>query len=183
MFVGERTLLIRVALNASSIRAGCEPGLLEFKTTMRIVAIAALHRSFENLMMKRLGEIRLRLAMTTHAQLRLTRLQQLDCREARFLRVRFADQSIRTGNVLPRLRRMRRVAFGTAYVVAPVFAAAKIIVLFLAGMTGETSFRDGLRRFVFEGNYLSGIAFFNVGLAWPMTRFATSYLSFPALYG
>ena len=53
MFISEWTLLVRVTLNASRIGAGRQSRLLEFKTAMRIVAITALHRSFENLVMER----------------------------------------------------------------------------------------------------------------------------------
>ena len=68
VFVSERTLLVGVTLDASRIRAGGQSGLFEFETTMRIVAIAALHGSFENLMMERCTKLRLHLTMTTHAE-------------------------------------------------------------------------------------------------------------------
>jgi hypothetical protein len=67
MFISKWPLLVRVTLNASPVRASGEPGLLEFKATMRIVTIAALHRSFKNLMVEWLVEIRLGFTMTTHA--------------------------------------------------------------------------------------------------------------------
>ena len=69
---GEWTLLISVTLNARSIRAGGEPRLLELESAMRIVAITALHCAFQNLVMERRTELRLHLAMTTQAKLRLT---------------------------------------------------------------------------------------------------------------
>jgi hypothetical protein len=78
VFVGEWTLLISVTLNASCIRAGGQSGLLEFKTAMGIVAITALHGSFEDLMMERLCEIRLHFTMTTHAELRLADFQHVE---------------------------------------------------------------------------------------------------------
>ena len=62
VFEGERALLVGVTLNASRICAGSQSGLLEFKSTVRIVTITALHRSFKNFMMERLVEIRLRFA-------------------------------------------------------------------------------------------------------------------------
>ena len=78
MFVGEWTLFISVTLNTSCIRAGGEPGLLELKTAMRIMAITALHRSFQNLMVEWFGKIRFRFAVATHAELRFGHFQQFD---------------------------------------------------------------------------------------------------------
>jgi hypothetical protein len=77
VFVGERTLLVRVTFNASRIRASCQSGLFEFKTTMGIMAITALHGAFENLVMEGLIEIGLHFTMTTHAKLRLSYLQHV----------------------------------------------------------------------------------------------------------
>lgn len=74
------------------------------------------------------------------------------------------------------------MAVGATDVVAPVLAATEIVSLFLAGMTRQTRLRDFLRRFVLEGNDLFGIAFFGVGLAGAVTRFATGYLVFPTAY-
>ena len=88
MFEGKWSLLVRVTFNARRIRAGRESRLFEFKTAVRIVAIAALHRAFENLVVKRLGKVWLRFTVTTHAKLRLARLQQMNCGEARLLRIR-----------------------------------------------------------------------------------------------
>ena len=75
MLVGEWTLLVRVTFNARRIRAGSQSGLLEFKTTMRIVAITTLHGSFENLVMEWRIKLRLHLTMTTNAQLRFPDFQ------------------------------------------------------------------------------------------------------------
>ena len=74
---------------------------------------------------------------------------------------------------------MRRVTISASDVIPPVLATTEIVSLFLAGMTRQTRLRDFLRRFVLEGNDLFGIAFFGVGLAWAMTRFATRYFIFP----
>ena len=78
VLIREGTLFVRVTLNASGVCAGSQPGLLEFKTAVRIVAIAALHRSLEDFVMKRLIEIRLCFSMTTHAELRFGLFEQLD---------------------------------------------------------------------------------------------------------
>ena len=78
VFVGKRTLLIDVTLNASRISAGGQSRLLKFKTSVRVMAIAALHGPFENLMMEGLGEIRFRFIVATHAKLRLAHPQHSD---------------------------------------------------------------------------------------------------------
>lgn len=75
MFVGERPLLICMALDASGIGSYGQPGLLQFKTTVGIVAIAAFHHSFEDFVMKRLIEVRLDFVVTADAELRLAQLQ------------------------------------------------------------------------------------------------------------
>ena len=77
MFVSEGTLLIRVALNTGGVRTSSQSGLLEFKPAMRIMAITALHLSFENFMMRRLVEVSLCFTVATHAELRLTGFQHV----------------------------------------------------------------------------------------------------------
>jgi hypothetical protein len=71
VFIGKRPLLIHVTFNARRVSAGGQSRLLKFKTAVRIMAIAALHRPFEDLVMEGLGEIRLSFTMATHAKLRL----------------------------------------------------------------------------------------------------------------
>ena len=100
VFKGERTLLVRVTLDAGSIGAGGEPRLLQLKTAVRIMAVATLHYSFKNFMVKRLVEIRLRFVVATHAELRLAGLQHVDCREARLLGVRRCDLRDRARHIL-----------------------------------------------------------------------------------
>ena len=117
---------------------------------MWIVAVAALHDAFEDLMMERHTKRRLHLAMATQAKLRLTVLQKLQGREARLFRIRTSDVHVRVGQVSSGNAVMRRVAFGTTDVIAPVFAATEVVVFFLACMTGETRLRDLFRRLVFE---------------------------------
>ena len=58
---------------------------------MRIVAIAALHRSFENFVME--GQLKLVFGfrVATHAELRLARPQQPERCKSRLLGVRLAD--------------------------------------------------------------------------------------------
>jgi hypothetical protein len=67
VFEGERTLLVCVTFNASRIGTGRKPCLLEFETTMRIVAITALHCPFENLVVEGLIKVRLHFTVTTYA--------------------------------------------------------------------------------------------------------------------
>ena len=87
MFVDKRTLLVCVTLDAGGVRAGGEPRLLELKTAVRIVAIAAFQRAFKHLVMERQLELVLGLAMTTHTELRFARPEQFYARDAWFLRV------------------------------------------------------------------------------------------------
>lgn len=71
------------------------------------------------------------------------------------------------------------MAVSATYVVAPMLAAAEGVVLFPARMTGEASFGNLLGGFVLEGDDLRRIAFFDVRLAWSMTRLTTGPLVFP----
>jgi hypothetical protein len=87
MFVNKRTLLVSVTLDASGVGPDSESRLLEFKTAMWIVAIAALHCAFQHLVMERQLKLVLRLAVTTEAQLRFAGLQQTEICEAWLLRV------------------------------------------------------------------------------------------------
>jgi len=86
----------------------------------------------------------------------------------------------RLGNVFVCVDEVRRVTIGTANIVAPVFSATEIVVLFSTGMAGKTRLRNFFRSLVLERDDLRRVAFFCVSLAWPMTRFASGYLVFPA---
>lgn len=77
---------------------------------------------------------------------------------------------------------MCRVTVGAADIVTPVLTAAKVVVLFPAGMATETSLRGFFRRLTFEGNDLLGITFLCVGPAWTMARLATGNFIFPTAY-
>ena len=72
------------------------------------------------------------------------------------------------------------MAIGTTDIVAPVFTAAKVVVLFSSRMAGQTSFGNLLGRFVLEGNDLCRVTFGYVVLAWSVTRFTAGYFVFPA---
>jgi len=78
MFVNERPLLVRVALQTWRVRAGRQPCLFQLEAAVRIVAIRTFHSAFQNFMMERLIELVLRFAVATQAKLRLTHLQHLD---------------------------------------------------------------------------------------------------------
>ncbi len=52
MLISKRTLLVRMALNARGVRAGGQSRLLEFKTAVRIVTIAATHHAFQHFVME-----------------------------------------------------------------------------------------------------------------------------------
>ena len=75
------------------------------------------------------------------------------------------------------------MAVSTAYVVAPMFPTPEVVVLFFARMACQAGLRNCLGRFVLEGNDLGWIAFFAVGFARTMARFAASDLSFPTADG
>ena len=78
VFISKWALLIGVTFYAGCITARCQSGLFQFEATVRIVAVATLHHPFQNLMMERLGEIRFRFIMATHAELRLAHPQHSD---------------------------------------------------------------------------------------------------------
>ena len=87
MFVDKRSLLICVTLDASCVRAGRKSGLLKLETAVRIMAIAALHRAFQHLVMEGQTKLVLDLAVTAYAKLRFAHLEQTQIREAGLLRV------------------------------------------------------------------------------------------------
>ena len=74
---------------------------------------------------------------------------------------------------------MGRVTISTTDVVAPVFAAAEVVVLFSPGVASQAGFRDLFGRLVLERDDLRRIAFRDVLLAWSMTRLTASHLVFP----
>lgn len=75
---------------------------------------------------------------------------------------------------------MRSVAVRAADVIAPVFAAAEVVVLFPAGVASQTSFGNQFRALVFEGDNLFRIPLLGMGLTWSMARFTASYLALPS---
>ena len=71
MFEDKLAGLIAVALDARRVSTDRELRLLLLEASVRVVTIAAVHRSFENLVMERLAELGLCLGMARHAKLRL----------------------------------------------------------------------------------------------------------------
>src|SRR3954454_23907037 len=59
-----------MALHAARVGTNCKPRLFHLETTVRIVAIAAVHRALEHLVMKWLCELRLDLIVAADAKLR-----------------------------------------------------------------------------------------------------------------
>ena len=100
VFISEWALLVRMALDTSCIPSGSEPGLFEFESTMRIVAIAAAHGSFQHLVMEGGRKRRLDLAVATQTELRIVRFQHSNTCEARLLGVRVGHLHIRARQIL-----------------------------------------------------------------------------------
>ena len=76
MFVNKRSLLVRMAFDASSVSARRQSRLFKFEAAVRVVAIAALHRAFQHPVMERQIELVLGLTMTTETELRLAVSEQ-----------------------------------------------------------------------------------------------------------
>ena len=69
MLESEWTLFVCMTLYTSCVRARCESCLFELETAVRVMTIAALHRAFEHLVMKRQIELVLCFAVTTETKL------------------------------------------------------------------------------------------------------------------
>ena len=76
MLVDEWSLLVCVTLDASRVRARRQSCLFKFETTVRVVAIAALHCAFQNFVVERQIELVLRLAVAAETKLRLAISEQ-----------------------------------------------------------------------------------------------------------
>ena len=61
---------------------------------MRVVAITAFHCTLEDFVMERQIKLVFDFGVAVHAELRLTCFQQPEGREARFLRVRIANENV-----------------------------------------------------------------------------------------
>jgi len=168
MLVNERSLLVCVTLYAGCVRAGGEPCLLELKAAVGIVAIAAFHCAFQHLVMERQIKLMLGFAVTTEAKLRFAGLEQFQVCDTGLLCVGTGDKHVRCRELSSARRRMARVAVSTTDVVAPVFAATKVVVFLSACVTAQTCFRSFLGRLVLKRNDLLRVTFFDVGFPWTM---------------
>ena len=72
MFKRKWTLLIRMAFQAGGVSPHRQSRLLQLETAVRIVAVAAAHGAFEDLVMGGHGELMFHFTVTTQAQLRFT---------------------------------------------------------------------------------------------------------------
>jgi hypothetical protein len=147
VFKDKRTLFIRVAFKTGAVVPDRQFGLSRFKTAVRVVTIAALHLSFQNFVTERFVEMRFDLAVTADTKLLFTGFKH---RRSGIQFGRSIGKRHRTVFERAVIRSVRRMTIRAADIVAPVFAAAKLIVVFLAGVTGETSFRNLFRVFVFK---------------------------------
>lgn len=151
MLVHKRPGLFGVALKAHRILRGSGTQLARQESTMRIMAIAALHQPFVNTMMKGARELLLRFQMTAVAQLRLLVFHQ----ELAFLRI------------------VRRVAVGATDVVLQMGGACKIAVFLAVGMAAQTTLADFLRGGVLKAKDLRFVASpVDVGLSRTVTCLA-----------
>ena len=181
MLVDKRTLFVRMTSKTCRVCACRESCLLQLKATMRIVTVTALHRPFQHFVMGRQIELVLDFRVATQTELWLVHLQQFCRREARFLSISVGDKNIRVGEVLSRLHSVGRMAIDATNVVTPMLAAPEVVVLFLTRVTGKTSLRNLFWRFILIRDHPLWIAFFDMCLAWTMTRLATRHLIIPTL--
>ena len=77
----ERTLFVRVTFDTRRVDADRKFCLFLFESSVRIMTIAAFHRSFEDFVMKRLGKLRFRFAVTADAELLLVGFEHRDRRD------------------------------------------------------------------------------------------------------
>ena len=78
MLENEWALLIRMTLNTSRIGTCCQASLFQFETAVGVMAIAALHRPFKNLVMERQIKLVLHFAVAAQAKLGFANFEQLE---------------------------------------------------------------------------------------------------------
>lgn len=135
VFVNKWALLVRMTLDAGCVGAGGESRLFEFETAVRIMAIAALHGAFQDLVMEGQIELVLGLAVTTHAKLWFAGQKQFQIGEPGFLGIGAGDEHVRSCHLSTARLRMARVAVSTSDIVAPVLAATEVVVFLSARVT------------------------------------------------
>ena len=99
VLISEWTLFVRVTFNASSISAGGQSRLFEFETTMRVMTIAATHRTFRDFVVEGHRERRFHFAVATQTELRVAHCQHLDRREAGLFGIDCRHPSNRAGHI------------------------------------------------------------------------------------
>ena len=129
MLIYKRSGFVRMTLEADGVLRGSGAQLARQESTVRIMAIAALHEPFVNTMMKGARELLLCFEMAAVAKLWLLLFHQ----ELAFLRI------------------MRRVAFRTTDVVLEMGGACKVAVLLTVGVTPKTTLADFLCGGILEG--------------------------------
>src|SRR5215207_2692967 len=179
---GERPLLLRVALDAGRVHARREPALLGLEAAVRVVAVGALHRALQHLVVEGLRELVLLLGVALEAELLLAALEHLGVLEARLLGVGRGDERVRGGPVRAGHAAVGRVAVGAAHVVAPVLAADEVAVLLAARVAVQTRVGDLHGGLALERPYLRLVAAaVHVRLARAVARLAADNLPLPAL--
>ena len=182
-------LLVRVTLEARGVGAHCEPRLFQLKAAVRIMAIAAVHRALQHPVMEWTIELRFRLVMTLHAELRFALDEHLSRVDVVCVGGEGPNRDDGRGGVafwldLSSRRRVRRVTVGAAYVIAPVFASAEVVVLLFSRVARQTVIGDLCCGLTFEcsdfGFVTSAI---DVRLAGSVTRLAALPFGFPTGLG
>jgi hypothetical protein len=105
----KRSLFIRMTFQAGRVCTGCQTKLFALKAPVRIMAIRAVHRTFENFVVEWFRELTLCFVVAGNAQLGL------------FFRQHF---------LIGRRRCVQRMARQTTDIVAPVLATPVIVVFF-----------------------------------------------------
>lgn len=150
VFVRKWTLLVGVALDAGGITAGRQPRLFQLEAAVRVMTIAATHRAFQHLVMEWHVELRFHFTVTALAKLRVAGAQHPSRPEPGLLSIDGRHVIVRTRQVSTGRRAVWRVTVGASHIIAPVFAAPKVVALFFSGVTGQTSFGSFFRRQVGE---------------------------------
>ena len=134
VFEHEGPLFVGMTFDARGIGPDREPRLFQFKPAVRVVAVAAVHCAFHDLVAEGLVELGLHFRMAGHAKPGFARSEHRFMSLARLLRRGIVHEGRRIHPELPELGTVGTVALCTADVVAPVLAAAEIVVGFLAGV-------------------------------------------------
>lgn len=179
----ERALFIAMTLDAIGITADGQFNLFCFKTAVWIVTIAAFHRAFQDLMVKRLAELRFGFRMAAHTKLRFAGFQSKRRGLIRIFPRHVVNIGDRACLFVTEWCGMRAVTICTADVITPVLASAIVIVAFFAGVTGKTCLRNKLRVLALERNYIFRVCgVFEMFLSRAVARFAALNLVLPTRY-